>query len=93
MKFMYMIAYRYKEGLNEDDLRTLTKRFVEVGNGPGIIAQYERLDGRGGFILEELDDPAAIYENILHYTPWVEFEVFPITTIQDAFPAILRVYG
>jgi hypothetical protein len=94
MKILYMITYRYRESLGEEDLRTLTKKFVEFGTAPGTFAQYERLDGKGGFVLQEMTvDPQLVYENLLHYAPWIEFEVFPITKMEDAFPVIQRVYG
>ena len=94
MKLMHVVTYRYREGLDEEDFRKLTKRFVEFGPVPGAIAHYERIDGKGGFVIQEMpDDPEAVKENLLRYAPWLEFEVFPITTIEDAFPVIQRVYG
>ncbi len=94
MKRLYLIAYHYREGLGEEDFRNLTKKFIEIGDAPGVVAHYERLDGKGGFVLEELpEDAEKSFEFTLRYTPWLEFEVFPITTMEDAFPVIQRVYG
>lgn len=94
MKRLIMTAYRYREGLGEEDFRKLTKKFLEIGTAPEVIAHYERLDGKGGFTIEELpEDPEAGYEITLRYGPWVEYEVFNITTMEDAFPVIQRVYG
>ena len=94
MKRLYMSSYRYREGLGEEDLRKLTKKFVETGEGPGVVAHYERLDGKGGFVVEEIpEDPETGYEFTLRYAPWLEFDVYPITTMEDAFPVIQRVYG
>ena len=94
MKRLIMGMYRYREGLREDDFRKLTKKFLEIGNSPGVITHYQRLDGKGGFILEEVqEDPERSFEFTLQYMPWIEFEVFPITTMEDAFPVIQRVYG
>ena len=94
MKRLMLVAYRYREGLGEEDFRNLTKKFAETGNAPGVIAHYVRLDGKGGFLLEELpEDPEKGYEFTLRYTPWLEFEVFPVTTMEDAFPVIQRLYG
>jgi len=49
----------------------------------------------GGFMIEDVSEENAerSYELTLRYTPWVEMEVFPITTIEEAFPVIQRVYG
>jgi Domain of unknown function (DUF3303) len=94
MKRLLMTAYRYRGHLGEDDLRKLTKKFAELGTLPTVVAHYERLDGMGGFMIEEAtEDPERGYEFTLRYAPWVELEVFPITTIEDAFPVIQRVYG
>ena len=94
MKRLYMTVYRYREHLGEDDLRTLTKKFAELGLAPTVIAHYERLDGRGGFMIEDVpEDAERGYEVTLRYSPWIEQEVFPITTMEEAFPVIQRVYG
>ncbi len=43
--------------------RALTKAFAETGTDPEVIAHYERLDGRGGFLIEELpEDGEKSYE-------------------------------
>jgi hypothetical protein len=89
-----MITYRFRGNLGEEDLRNLTKRFAEVGQPPGVIAHYTRLDGSGGFMLQEQqEDPEAVYENALRYIPWIEIEIAPVAAIEEAFPVALRVYG
>jgi hypothetical protein len=94
MKALYVIAYRFHEDLDEDDLRELTKKYTEVGNAPNVIAYYSRLDGQGGFVVTEgVEDEAPGYENTLRYAPWTNFEIFPVATIEEAFPVIQRVYG
>lgn len=94
MKQLFMVAYRYRDKLDEDDLRHLTKKFVEFGEGPKPVAHYERLDGRGGFVIREFeDDPEKVYETVVRYGPYMEFEVFPVTTMDDAFAVISSVYG
>ena len=94
MKRLYMTVYRYREHLSEDDMRALAKKFAELGLAPTVIAHYERLDGKGGFMIEDVpEDPEHGYELTLRYSPWIDQEVFPITTIEEAFPVIERVYG
>ena len=39
------------------------------------------------------EDAESNYELTIKYTPWIEFDVFPITTMEEAFPVIQRVYG
>jgi hypothetical protein len=95
MKRLYMTVYRYRQNLAEEDLRTLTKKFAELGTSPGVLAHYERLDGMGGFMVEDSseEDAERSYELTVRYARWLEMEVFPITTIEEAFPVIQRVYG
>ena len=52
-----------------------------------MLAHYERLDGMGGFMIEDVsqEDTERSYELTLRYSPWIEMEVFPITTIEEAF--------
>lgn len=94
MKTLSLTAYTYRADLDVDDLRQLTKTFVEAGVGPTVIAQYERLDGKGGFLIQEMaEDPEADYELTLKYSQWLDFEILPVTTMEDAFPVIARLYG
>ncbi len=94
MKALFVITYRFRGGLGEDDLKKLTKKFAEVGQPPGVVAHYVRLDGSGGFMIQELqEDPEAAYENALRYQPWIEIEIVSVASIEEAFPVALRVYG
>ena len=95
MKRLSMTAYRYRQNLDEEDLRRLTKKSAELGTAPGVLAHYERLDGMGGFMIEDVtqNNTERSYELTLRYSPWIKLEVFPITTIEEAFPVIQRVYG
>ena len=94
MKTLYITAYRYHNDLDEGDLHKLTKKFQEVGTTSGVIAHYTRLDGMGGFVLQEVpSDPESDFEVTVRYAAFMDFEVIPITTIEEAFPVIERVYG
>ena len=95
MKQLEIVLYTYKAHLDDAALRTLTKAFMERGSNPGEIAHYVRLDGRGGVIVQELvadDDLEASYERTLVYGMFMDFEVVPVTTIEDALPTILKLY-
>jgi hypothetical protein len=94
MQRLFMVTYRFRENLDENDLQELTKRFTEIGAAPSTVAHYARLDGRGGFVLrEDVEDEETSFEVTLRYAPWMDFEVIPVTTIEDAFPVIQRLYG
>jgi hypothetical protein len=94
MKPLNVITYRFRAGLGEAEIANLTKRFAEIGQPPGVIAHYVRVDGAGGIMLQEQQaDPEATYENALRYQPWIEIEIAPAVTIEEAFPVALQVYG
>jgi hypothetical protein len=94
MERLFVTTYRYRSDLDVDDLRDLTKKFAEIGAAPGTIAHYTRLDGSGGFVIQrDAEDQAKVFEVTITYAPWMEFEVIPVTTIEDAFPVIQKVYG
>lgn len=94
MKRLFVNMYRYRDGLDEDDLRDLTRKFMEIGAGENVIAHYECLDGSGGFLVLDGDaDPESAFETTVRYNPWLDMQLFPVTTIEDAFPVIQRVYG
>ncbi len=93
MKSLFVTMYQYREDLDEDGLRELTKRFAAVGQSPSVTVHYSRLDGRGGFLVQEAGNPEQTFEFMTRYAPWIHFEMFPVTTIEEAFPVIQRVYG
>ncbi len=94
MKTLHLMAYRYHDDLDADDLHELTKKFEDVGTTSDVIAHYTRLDGKGGFIIQAVPtDPEKDFEITIQYARFMDFDVFPITTIEEAFPVIQRVYG
>ncbi len=96
MKQFLLVQYTYRQHLDESGLRELTKRFGDLGEPPGTVAHYVKLDGTGGFTVVESrsdDDRAKAYETMISYGPWVEFEMTPVTTMDEALPSILKVYG
>ncbi len=96
MKRLLMISYTYHDGLSAQDRQQMVRRFAADGGTPGAIAHYERLDGRGGFVIqEELDDEdlQRDFEQTVAFAPFLRFEMYAITTMEGAFPVIQRVDG
>lgn len=53
-----------------------------------------RLDGQGGYFVQEVaEDPTDDFERLLRYGAFIEFDFELVTTIEDAFPVIQKVYG
>ena len=96
MRQFLLVRYNYHKDLDEARLRQLTKKFGEVGVAPGTIAHYVNLDGSGGFTVTEShsdEDRTKAFETTITYAPWMDFEVVPVTTIDEALPSILKLYG
>jgi hypothetical protein len=91
MKHLWLVTYEYREGIGKDGIRDLLNKLREVGQPPGAIASYIRLDRKGGLIIQEApDDPESAFQSILQYEPWLEVEIIPITTLEDALPSVQR---
>ncbi len=43
-----------------------------------------RVDGGGGFAVVETDNAAGLLDGVAKFSPWFEFEVFPVLDIADA---------
>jgi hypothetical protein len=96
MKRLCMISYTYHEGLTADDRREMVRLFAAGGEAPGVVAHYERLDGRGGFIIqEELHgrDLEKDFEQTVVFSRFMDMENHSITTVEEAFPVFQTVFG
>ena len=96
MKRLLMISCTYHDALSAQDRQQMVRLFAADSGTPGAIAHYERLDGRGGFIIQEqLDDEdlQKDFEQTVAFAPFLSSEMYAITTMEDAFPIMQRVYG
>ena len=86
---LYAIHYttRANAGSKEDTAALMTE-FGERGEVPGSIAHYV-YPGGGGVVIAENDDPKEIYESAVAYAAWLDFDIKPALTIDDAVPIIL----
>ena len=62
--------------------------FGTRGEVPGSIA-HSVYPGGGGVVIAEQDDPKVIYDAATAYNEWLEFDIKPALTIDDAVPIIL----
>lgn len=94
MKRLYMVTYTYKKH-DEASNRDLLKKFGEYGQAPGVIAQYERLDGKGGVFFQESPEEEAEkdFEQTAIYSEYMDFEVTPVTPFEDALPTFMKLFG
>lgn len=53
----------------------------------GTIHQWvTRCDGNGGFSVIETDDAEELFKDLATWSPWLEFEVYPVLDITTAVP-------
>jgi hypothetical protein len=45
-----------------------------------------RCDGNGGFAVIETDNGADLFKDLTTWSPWFQFQVFPVIDIGDATP-------
>ena len=46
----------------------------------------QRCDGGGGFSVIETDSAADLYKDLATWTPWLEFQVYPVLDLLEAVP-------
>lgn len=90
---LFGTRYKFVSDRSPDAVKALLAAFAENGSVPGTLAHYVLADGRGGLVISENDSITAAYENILNYTEWLEFEIHPMLTMEDALPSLLNQYG
>ena len=86
-----LIATRYsiRGERTKEKIGALMGVFGERGEIAGTIAHYVALDGRGGLVIVETDDPTVLYHATLAYQEWLELSSTPIMTVEDAVPHII----
>jgi hypothetical protein len=64
----------------------LLELFGQRGATPGTLAHYVYADGGGGFILGDETSLERLYEDAVHYAPWMDLSTRPIHSIDEALP-------
>lgn len=90
---LFGTRYKFIGDRSPDAVKALLASFAENGEAPGTVAHYVLADGRGGLVISENDSIKEAYENILNYQEWLEFEIHPLLTIEDALPSLMNRYS
>jgi len=87
---LYGIHYTTRPNAgSKEDTAELMEEFGSRGEIPGSIAHYV-YPGGGGVVIAEQDDPKVVYETATAYAQWLDFDIKPALTIDDAVPIILK---
>jgi hypothetical protein len=81
---MYATTYALTGKRSKKRTAKLLELFGERGATPGTIAHYVFADGGGGLLIGTADVMDRLYEDAIHYSPWMELHTRPILEIQEA---------
>jgi hypothetical protein len=90
---LFQTNYRIVGDRSTERARALMALFAERGKSPGEIAHYVHANGDGGTVISENADISELHDVVLAYSPWMDFDVIPILTIDDAVPNLLKYFG
>ena len=85
MKYVLQWTTRSR-GSGQENLATM-KRSLEVFSkwtpSATMLQFVGRVDGRGGFAVAETDDPTALAKDCAIFSPFLDFEVYPVLDIEQ----------
>lgn len=90
---LFATKYTFKGDRSPDSVKEMLGVFAAQGEQEGQLAHYVAANGRGGLIISEADSMEDGYENLLHYSRWMDFDITPILPIDVAMGAIMKVHG
>jgi hypothetical protein len=92
---LFASVYRFREHLDEADLKRLTQLFTSWTSPKGweIKAHYAFADGTGGLVMVEGDSAQAMYEAHAPWGPFVEFKTVPLVDIAQSVPIDQKVHA
>jgi len=86
---IFITTYKVKPYISDAETKKVLEVFAQEGEGPGTIAHYVATDGSHGVVISEADDLEPAYENLQHYTQWIEYDTTPVLKVQQAVPHIM----
>ena len=76
-----------------ENFKALLATFAELGEMDGEIAHYVTAEVSGGVIISENDSLVDAHERMLRYNTWLNFEITPMLSIEEAVGVAMKVYG
>lgn len=90
---LFLTNYTLVGDRTAEKSKALLALFIERGSGPGEIAHYIRVDGSGGTLISDNANYAELHDQALAYGPYMDFDIVPIRTVEEAVPELLKHYG
>ncbi|HJN35396.1 MAG: DUF3303 domain-containing protein [Prochlorococcus sp.] len=88
---MYIMHWSFKTGFHEKAAR----KFLATGAPLPAMKSWQRFHAPGsieGWILVETDNPGDLYEHAAEWAEYLDWEVTPVFTDEQAGPLIAKVY-
>jgi hypothetical protein len=89
---VFITTYRIKQ-LSKDETKELMGVFADKGVVGTVKAHYIAADASQGVVITDDDDLEETYRNILNYSQWIEYDIKPYLTIEQAVPHIMDYIG
>ena len=82
----YVISWEIRPAVTEQDAARSLEVFGKwsPSEGSDFKEFLARVDGRGGFAVVEVDDPALIAKDVAPFGTWFDFTVYPVLEIAEA---------
>lgn len=86
----YLVSWTARDGGSAADNEAAVKRSLQVFSkwsmpeGATFHQFLQRFDGNGGFAVIESDDPHAVMDGPMKFSPYFEFQVIPVVDILDS---------
>ena len=90
---LMIVEYTLKPHMSKTEVKALMDEFGKRGAGPGETAHYVKVDGSGGFTIDDDEDMNGAYEAALAYSQWMNFRLNPVLKIDDAVGPIFSYLG
>ncbi len=90
---LMIVEYSLKPHMSKSEVKALMDEFGKRGAGPGETGNYVKVDGSGGFTIDEDEGMSAAYETALAYSQWMTFTLNPVLKIDDAVGPIFAYLG
>jgi len=92
----YVVTFEYPYKPADDEETAIAFKVFDSFNAKKpdlpqvkIHAYFGRLDGHGGFVVVETDEPPALLRIALMFQPFFEYYIYPVVDIQD-FASVSR---
>ncbi len=96
MKYIIVSKARPAAGGSAKDIEEAVPRILELltkwtpPEGAKIEQWFTTLDGNGGFVVAETDNPVDLVEGASAFSPYYDMQIHPVIDFAEAVPAVQK---